>query len=96
MWNGVDPDPEKKEMLDELCADDPAASLTAADAIAAAHDALLASPARLRLLSLDDLCLADHRPNHPGRVDLPSWRRRLPLSVDEIPIPEHVEPPTPD
>lgn len=57
---------------------------TAADAIADAHSALLHSPASLRLVSLDDITGAIERPNHPGTVDRPNWRRRLPFSVDNI------------
>lgn len=59
---------------------------TAQQAIDAAHDALLNSPARLRLLSTDDLAAAVQQPNLPGTNVYPSWRIRLPLSVDELPI----------
>ncbi|MEO7397292.1 MAG: 4-alpha-glucanotransferase [Ilumatobacteraceae bacterium] len=53
-------------------------------AIAAVHRALLASPAALRLVSVDDVAMALERPNHPGTIDRPNWRRRLPVSVDQI------------
>ena len=35
----------------------------------------------------DDLSGATERPNHPGTVDRQNWRRRLPVSVEEIPMP---------
>jgi 4-alpha-glucanotransferase len=52
------------------------------------HDALLASPARLRLVTVDDICASTERPNRPGTVDGPNWRRLLPLPADRIPMPE--------
>lgn len=52
--------------------------------IAAAHRALLSSPANLRLVSMDDITASERRPNHPGTIDQPNWRRRLPISVDNI------------
>ncbi|HEY4332445.1 MAG TPA: 4-alpha-glucanotransferase, partial [Ilumatobacteraceae bacterium] len=60
---------------------------TVADAIDDAHRALLESPARLRLVSIDDLCAAPERPNHPGTIDRPNWRRRLPTAVTSIALP---------
>ncbi len=61
---------------------------TSHDAIIAVHDALLNSPAALRLVSMDDITGATHRPNHPGTTDQPNWRRRLPVSVDNIGVAE--------
>jgi 4-alpha-glucanotransferase len=58
------------------------------DAIAQVHDALLGSPARLRLLTTDDLCAATEQPNHPGTVVASNWSRTLPLAVDDIPLPD--------
>ena len=52
--------------------------------IAAAHQSLLGSPAALRLVSMDDITASEERPNHPGTLDKPNWRRRLPISVDNV------------
>ncbi|MEO6123694.1 MAG: 4-alpha-glucanotransferase [Ilumatobacteraceae bacterium] len=54
------------------------------EVIAAAHRCLLSSPATLRLVSMDDITASEQRPNHPGTTDRPNWRRRLPISVDNI------------
>lgn len=53
--------------------------------IAALHDAVLDSPARIRLVTTDDLCATPLRQNVPGTVGLPNWCRPLPHPVDEIP-----------
>lgn len=49
------------------------------------HKALLTSPARIRLLTTDDLCETPLRPNVPGTVGPPNWCRPLPLPADQIP-----------
>lgn len=59
---------------------------TVEDVIDETHAALLASPARLRLLALDDICLATDRPNLPGTIGGANWRRRLPLSIESLPL----------
>ncbi len=79
VWSGTDGEPEQADRLRAVAAGD-----TVADVIAAANRALLDSPARLRLMTTDDLCAATERPNHPGTIDQPNWRIRLPLPVDEI------------
>ena len=53
-------------------------------ALAAAHAALLASPAALRLLTTDDLAGATAQPNVPGTVGPPNWCRPLPHPVAEL------------
>ena len=68
---------------ERLCATAPDAR-TAEEVIEGAHAALLDSPARVRLLSADDLCASRRRPNLPGLNDYPSWRIRLPRPVDQI------------
>jgi 4-alpha-glucanotransferase len=55
-----------------------------AQAITAAHEALLASPAALRLLTADDLAGATAQPNVPGTVGPPNWCRQLPRPVDQL------------
>jgi 4-alpha-glucanotransferase len=57
---------------------------TATEAITAAHHALLQSPARLRLITTDDLAGAARQPNLPGTNDYPSWRIPLPVPVDDL------------
>jgi 4-alpha-glucanotransferase len=54
------------------------------DAIAAAHLALVQSPARVRLITTDDLAGAPRQPNLPGTNDYPSWRIPLPVAVDDL------------
>lgn len=80
--NSVDGD---QAMRDRLSAVAPNA-VTAAEAIHAAHDALLASPAGIRLLAAEDLCGSPRRPNLPGLNDYPSWRTRLPVPVAHLSI----------
>jgi 4-alpha-glucanotransferase len=53
-------------------------------AVGAAHEALLASPAALRLLTTDDLAGATAQPNVPGTVGPPNWCRPLPHPVDDL------------
>jgi 4-alpha-glucanotransferase len=53
--------------------------------IGALHDAVLDSPARIRLVTTDDLCATPQRENVPGTVGPPNWCRPLPHPVDEIP-----------
>lgn len=51
------------------------------------HAALLASPAALRLVTTDDLAGAVDQPNRPGTDVATNWSRRLPVSVEDIPLP---------
>jgi 4-alpha-glucanotransferase len=53
-------------------------------AAAAAHAALLASPAVLRLMTTDDLAGAVRQPNVPGTNHHPNWRIRLPCPVTDL------------
>jgi len=80
--SGADGDDDQRDRLAEV-----ALAVSPAAVITLVHEALLAAPARLRLLSADDLCAATERPNRPGTIDGPNWRRRLPFSVDKIPMP---------
>jgi 4-alpha-glucanotransferase len=56
----------------------------ARDATTAAHTALLASPAALRLMTADDLAGATRQPNVPGTTEEPNWQIRLPRPVSEL------------
>ena len=75
-----DGDDGMRERLDALAPD----AVRAGDAIAAAHVALLASPAHIRLQSADDVAGALRRPNMPGLNDYPCWRIPLPIPVDDL------------
>jgi len=55
--------------------------------IDALHQALVDSPAALRLVTTDDLCATPLRENVPGTVGPPNWCRSLPHPVGEIPWP---------
>ena len=71
---------EQRQRLDAVA---PRAA-TAAEAIRAAHQALLEAPCSLRLVTSDDLAAAERQPNLPGTNDYPSWRVRLPVPVDDL------------
>ena len=80
--SGADGDDDQRERLADV-----ALAVSPAAVIALMHEALLAAPSRLRLLAADDLCAATERPNRPGTVVGPNWRRRLPFPVGKIPMP---------
>ena len=80
--SGADGDDDQRDRLAEV-----ALAVSPAAVITLVHEALLAAPSRLRLLAADDLCAATERPNRPGTIDGPNWRRRLPFPVDKIPMP---------
>ena len=82
--SGTDGGTEQQLRLAEVAPGNVAAAV-----IAEVHAALLAAPPKVRLLSMDDLSASTERPNHPGTVDVPNWRRRLPLRVDAIVLPHH-------
>ena len=79
VYNGTDGDVEQRAHLLAVASGDSAAA-----AVQTTHDALLASPARLRLLTMEDVCVSPERPNHPGTVGGANWRRLLPDAVDAI------------
>jgi 4-alpha-glucanotransferase len=57
------------------------------EVVGAVHQRLARTPAALVLVTLEDLCLAERRPNVPGTTDLerPNWSLALPTTVDELP-----------
>ncbi len=71
---------EMRERLDLVAPD----AMRPTDAIDAAHRTLLRAGSRIRLLTTDDLAATPRRVNLPGLNDYPSWRVRLPISVDEL------------
>ncbi len=81
---GTDGDAEQLSRLREIATGDDVETV-----IDDVHHALLDSPARLRLLAMDDLCATPDRPNHPGTNTQPNWRRRLPRPVDAVALPHH-------
>jgi len=87
VWNTADEgDGELGRRLAAVAGVDDGERLAAREVIDAAHRALLAGPSCVRLVTADDLCLSEQRPNLPGVVGPPSWCVRLPCSVDEIPL----------
>lgn len=78
---GTDGTDEMRDALDELLDE---RDMT--DPIDALHRELLASPARVRLITADDLAGQEPRPNYPGTMGdtHPNWRRRLPLTVTAL------------
>ena len=81
VWSGRAGDDEQRARLAAL-----GKANSTEDVLTNTHGALLDSPARLRLFSLDDLCAAEVQPNQPGTIGPPNWCRRLPVSVDDIPF----------
>lgn len=58
------------------------------EVVGAVHRRLAAGPAALVLLTLEDLCLAERRPNVPGTTDAErpaNWSLPLPVLVDDLP-----------
>lgn len=57
------------------------------DVVAAVHRRVAGSPAALVLLTLEDLCLVERRPNVPGTTagERPNWSLPLPIAVEELP-----------
>lgn len=83
VWHGADGDPEllhRMESLTGLRADAPVE-----EAAVAAHAALAQAPCPIRLGSLDDITLAEERPNVPGTVwERPNWSLPLPVPLEEL------------
>ena len=87
VWKTVDPDDgELRRTLATVAGVDADTADSAAQVIDAAHRALLDASCQLRMLTADDLCASELRPNLPGVVGPPSWCVRLPLPVDHIPL----------
>ncbi|MCU1387581.1 MAG: 4-alpha-glucanotransferase [Ilumatobacteraceae bacterium] len=86
VFNGTDGDDQQQQRLAAITD-----AASAQDVIADVHATLLAAPPRLRLLTMDDVCGAAERPNHPGTVDRLNWRRRLPRSIDDVELPQFAE-----
>lgn len=85
MWLDAPPENAERLRLQRLAGVGPDA--TAAELVDGAHRALLASPPVVRLLTCEDLAGSTHRPNTPGTVGPHNWSTRLPLPVDELPLP---------
>lgn len=79
----TDGDEAMQDQLDEFLADTGTRGEAVVDEL---HRRLLASPAKVRLLSADDLAGQLERPNYPGTTGEthPNWRRRLPVTVDRL------------
>jgi 4-alpha-glucanotransferase len=84
IWRGIDGDVHQRDLLTRLTG--MSAGTPAAEMVVAAHEALAAAPSRLKLATLDDLCVADRRPNVPGTIadQRPNWRLPLPLALEEL------------
>jgi len=83
VWRGLDGGPDLRERLERLVGDEPVSGL--ADVVVRVHERLAAAPSRLCLVTLDDLCLAELRPNVPGTtVERPNWRLPLPLTLEDL------------
>jgi 4-alpha-glucanotransferase len=56
-----------------------------AEVVVAAHAGLARAPAVMKLATLDDLAVAEQRPNLPGTtVERPNWRIPLPLTLEAL------------
>lgn len=87
MWASTQADDqEQRDRLALLAGVAPHDDVSARTVIDAAHRELLQAPSQVRLLTVDDLCASELRPNLPGVVGPPSWCVRLPVAVDTIPL----------
>lgn len=83
VFSGTDGDDTQRERLAAVTG-----GTHEAEVIEQAHAAILASSARLRLLALDDLCATKERANRPGTIGGKNWRKRLPLPVEALQLPQ--------
>lgn len=87
VWNTVDPTVgELRRRLATVAGCAPDDHRPTPEVIDAAHRALLEGPSQVRLVTADDLCASEMRPNLPGVVGPPSWCVRLPVPVESIPL----------
>jgi 4-alpha-glucanotransferase len=87
MWASTRADDrEQRDRLANLAGVAPDDDVAARTVIDAAHRELLQAPSQVRLLTVDDLCASELRPNLPGVVGPPSWCVRLPVPVAAIPL----------
>jgi 4-alpha-glucanotransferase len=84
IWRGMDGDVHQRDLLTRITG--MSSGTPAAEMVVAAHEALAAAPSRLKLATLDDLCVADRRPNVPGTIasQRPNWRLPLPLTFEQL------------
>lgn len=85
VWHGTDGDESMRERLVRLTGIPVGRPL--AEVAAAAHRRLLGSPARLRLVTAEDLAGATARPNEPSAPLPENWCHRLPVAVDRLLLP---------
>lgn len=79
---GIDGEQILRERLQVLAGAD---TSSVAEVVVRVHERLAAAPARLKLATLDDLCLAELRPNVPGTTtERPNWRLPLPLTLEQF------------
>ena len=83
LWRRLDGDALLQQRLLDLVGSPTPAGV--ADVVVRAYGALAEAPSVLKLATLEDLCLAEQRPNVPGTtVERPNWRLPLPHSLEEI------------
>ena len=84
-WKRTDPGEGLEVMRDRL-----KSSLGLADdapveqVVVLAHSLLAEAPSAIVTATLDDLALAEHRPNMPGTTEPENWSRPLPCPLEEI------------
>ncbi len=82
VWRSLDGDDQLRARLTDLV--DPETDSIAAVVIGI-HEQLARAPSSLKLVTTDDLCLAEQRPNVPGTtIERPNWKLPLPLSLEEL------------
>jgi 4-alpha-glucanotransferase len=77
------PDSPERRQLEHLAA----GGAGTGDPIDRAHATLLTSPPTIRLVTAEDLCRSEVRPNTPGTIGPHNWCSRLPLAVGDLPLP---------
>jgi len=83
VWTRADPVDEFRDRLIDDTGLDHAASVE--EAVRAAHELVARAPSMLLSATLEDAVGAPLRPNVPGTTDPANWRRRLPVTVEDLP-----------
>ncbi len=82
VWTGEDPVPEVRERLQRETGLNPEARPE--EVLEKVYALLAQAPSRLLAATLEDVALAPHRPNLPGRLDPGNWSRPLPLTLEDL------------
>jgi 4-alpha-glucanotransferase len=83
VWGSLDGDALTGDRLKRILGATPISGV--ADVVVEVHRRLAAAPSRLKLVTLDDMTLAEQRPNVPGTTtERPNWCLPLPLALEDL------------